>query len=56
MIARIKKLLKAWRDDRQQLRELTIKLEGLGNSGLIHQHELDHFEMPMYNAIYKKDR
>lgn len=29
MIARIKKLFKNWRADRQQLRELTIKLNAL---------------------------
>lgn len=29
MFAQIKKLLNDWREDRQQLRELTIKLENL---------------------------
>lgn len=29
MITRIKKLYRVWREDRQQLRELLIKLDGL---------------------------
>lgn len=56
MFARIKNVFKKWKADRQQLRELLIKLDGLTNTELLHQHELENFELPKYNAIYGKQR
>jgi hypothetical protein len=35
MIARLKKLFSDWRNDRQQLRELTIKLDNLTDHGYL---------------------
>lgn len=53
---RIKKLFKTWRDDRQHLRELTIKLENLTDPTFLDRATAKPFQMPMYNAIYKDQR
>ena len=41
MLARVKKLYKNWQADRQQLRELTIKLEALTDPTFLFRAEHD---------------
>jgi|JI8StandDraft_1071087.scaffolds.fasta_scaffold196308_4 hypothetical protein len=56
MLARVKKLYKNWKADRQQLRELTILLENLTDYTFLARATAEPFQMPMYNAIYKDQR
>jgi hypothetical protein len=54
MLARVKKLYKNWKADRQQLRELTIKLEGLLDPTFLFraEHDITFSKHDKYRALF----